>query len=140
MHRFAMPPRGIPRNGEAIGFVELTVQGNPLAPTAFPPRIRVDGQLMHLPQGRHAIPVRAGPVRVEADVRWVLRYGRASLDFPLAPGQSVPVFYAPPLYQFCRGAMGHVPQKRPGAVPFFITVGVGLAALAGLIALIVLLG
>ncbi|MDO5052453.1 MAG: hypothetical protein Q4E05_06150 [Pseudoclavibacter sp.] len=120
--------------------MDLTVPGSVMTSNVIPPNVRVNGRPLNVGYGRHSIPVPAGPVRVEADVQWLLRYGRASLDFQLAPGQTVPVFYAAPMHQFSRGNMGHVEQKRPGMIGFVITLGVVAAVLLGLIGLVVAFG
>jgi hypothetical protein len=44
----------------------------------------------------------------------VRRFGQAAMDFDLAAGQTVPVYYAAPLHQFTTGAIGHEKQPRQG--------------------------
>ena len=98
-----------------LGFIDLTIQGNIwTAPTPLPPRVLINGYRVPVRYGVQQIPVPAGPVRVEANIQWLVPMGKASLDFMLAPGHRVPVFYTGPWHQYTAGSMGFEPQKRKG--------------------------
>jgi len=95
-----------------------------------PPNVLINGWPVASKFGRTLIPVPPGAVRVDVFALWTKQYGRASLAFHAAPGQSVPVFYALPYHVFANGAIGHVKQKRPGlaaiVVPLIVCVALGV--------------
>lgn len=119
------PPSGPPQ-----GAVDLTVQGSALTGSMVPPTVRINGAPVPGGYGRRVVPVWAGPTRVEAECSWLWQYGRATLEFTVAPGQTVPVFYALPYTTWSPGAIGHVPQKRNGLLPILLLFGgIGLFVL-----------
>lgn len=117
-----------------MGTVDLTVQGSTLFSGSFiPPKVRINGHPVSGSYGNFAVPVPAGPVRVEAEAQWMRTFGQARLDFTLAPGQTVPVFYAPPIHQFTTGSMGHERQPTKG-------LGLFIGVLAAVVAIPVVFG
>lgn len=119
-------------------FVDLTVQGSPFSSSIIPPTITINGWRVQPAYGRRVLPVAPGHVRVDAEAQWWRTYGEATLTFTAAPGQTVPVFYAAPMTVFTGGSLGHVPQRRRGALGAWLTLAglvavlVALAALAAL--------
>jgi hypothetical protein len=79
------------------------------------------------------LPVAPGPVQVDAKAEWWRTYGQATLTFTAAPGQTVPVFYVAPMHVFTGGSLGHVPQRRRGALVTWLV----LAALVPIIVIAV---
>lgn len=116
------PPHGQQVHGQqqyaAVGHLDLTVQGNRFTSSMIPPDVTVNGRLLVPAYGRRQIPVPAGRVRVDAVCTWTKRFGEASLEVDVAPGQTVPVFYVAPMHVFAKGSIGHVPQRRRGVMPF----------------------
>jgi hypothetical protein len=129
-----VPGGPVPPSGQLPppAFVDLTVQGSAMSASLVPPRVTINGWPVQDAYGRRVLPVAPGYVRVEAQAQWWRTYGRASLDFVAAPGQTVPVFYSSPFTVFSDGSMGHVKQRRRGAIGLWITFGV-LALMVGLI-------
>ncbi|HMM93540.1 MAG: hypothetical protein IE926_09535 [Micrococcales bacterium] len=120
---------GGPAGSHPTGTVRLTLHGSgPMA--GLTPTVHVGGHLVRVRWGTQDVPVWAGRVRVEAYSQWLRRYGQAEIDVDVAPGEVVPVHYAPPWHQFARGAIGTTPQRRPGAwfnvAVFGLLVGVPL--------------
>lgn len=118
-------------------FVDLTVQGSVFSSSIIPPTITINGWRVQPAYGRRVLPVAPGYVRVDAEAQWWRTYGQATLTFTAAPGQAVPVFYAAPMTVFTGGSIGHVPQRRRGALATWLTLAglvavlvVGIAALA----------
>jgi hypothetical protein len=109
--------------GAAQGAVDLTVQGSALTGSMVPPTVRINGAVVAGGYGRRVVPVWAGRTRVEAECSWMWKYGHATLEFDVAPGQTVPVFYALPYTTWSRGSIGHVPQKRNGLLPILLVFG-----------------
>jgi hypothetical protein len=96
------------------GTIQVTVQGGALTVGLVPPTVLVNGHRLSSAFGTMDVPVWAGRNRVDAHAQWMRRYGEASLEFDVAPGQTVPVFYAAPWHQFTHGSMGFEKQKRRG--------------------------
>ncbi|MGJ3509674.1 hypothetical protein [Enemella sp. A6] len=126
-HPGAQPPGG----PGAPGNIEITVQGHVLLSNFVPPTVTIDG---HKIQGVGVsapvtVPVPPGRRHIEAYSQWLRRYGQASLDVDVRPGELVRVYYAPPLHQFATGNMGLERQEMKGlgcliAVILFIVVAV----------------
>jgi hypothetical protein len=80
---------------------------------------------------RHTVPTRYGcriswcgrRNHVALQAQWMRTYGQAAIDVDVAPGQVVEVFYAAPLHQFTKGAIGLTKQSRPGKAPLFGCLG-----------------
>ncbi|MGC3955145.1 MAG: hypothetical protein QM804_13025 [Propionicimonas sp.] len=132
------PPPSVPPPQQPYqpptGWVNLTVQGSMMTSSFIPPNALVNGYPVKVSYGLNQIPVVAGPVRIELSAQWMRTYGQASIDFQLAPGQVVPVFYAAPMHQFTTGSIGFQPVKRKG-----VGVFVGLMVAVVLIVLVPLL-
>lgn|GEM_PF-715254 len=97
-----------------MGTVALTVQGSVMTSSMLTPSATINGHHVATRYGRQDIPVPAGPIHLEMSAQWMRTYGQAALDFTIAPGQTVPVFYAAPLHQFTTGSIGYEKQKRKG--------------------------
>ena len=96
------------------GTIELTLQGSALTSNMLTPQVQIDGYPVPASYGLNRLPVPAGRHTVSAYATWIVKYGQASYDVDVQPGQSVPVFYAAPMIQFLKGAMGPTKQKRGG--------------------------
>ncbi|WP_197429804.1 hypothetical protein, partial [Auraticoccus cholistanensis] len=70
---------------------------------------------------------------VEVASHWMRRYGEASIDVDVAPGQTVDVYYAAPFHQWSTGSIGTTPQKRKGT-------GVLVALLSVVVLLVLVVG
>ncbi|MDX2974690.1 hypothetical protein [Kribbella solani] len=112
---------------QAMGMVQLTVQGSAMTSNLVPPTVRLNGYPVPVKYGRNDIPVPAGPLRVEVQSQWILTYGKAALDCMVQPNQAVPVFYASPYHQFTSGSIGHTKVKRKGLGTMLGLVGVIVA-------------
>lgn len=109
------------------GAIRLTVQGNGFTANMISPKITLNGYPVIAGYGVTVHPVPPGPWQVAATCQWWRQYGQASLDVPVAEGQTVDVFYAPPWHQFTRGRMGTTEQTRPGFGVFLLTMAFVLA-------------
>ena len=98
----------------ATSYLDLTVQGNRVTSSMIAPHVTVNGHPLKQEYGYRRVPVPAGPVRIDVECRWTRTYGQASMSLNLAPGQSVPVFYAAPSTVFSKGKIGHEKQSRAG--------------------------
>lgn len=108
------------------GTIEINVQGNFLTSNMVPPTVTIDG---HKINGVHhsapvPVPVPPGRRHIEAHSQWMRRYGQAQLDVDVRPGETVRVFYAPPMHQFTTGNMGleQQPVKGKGCMLAFLIV------------------
>lgn len=88
------------------------------------PKVQIDGHPVPASYGSNHLPVPAGRHTISAEATWIVKYGQASYDVEVQPGQTVPVFYAAPMVQFMKGRMGPTKQKRPGASAFVILIAV----------------
>ncbi|MFT4187874.1 MAG: hypothetical protein QM621_04770 [Aeromicrobium sp.] len=109
-----------------MGWVSLTIQGSVMTSSMIPPKAAINGYLVPASYGLNQIPVPAGPVRVDLSAQWMRTYGQASLEFQLAEGQNVPVFYAAPLHQFTTGSIGFEPVKRKGVGVFVVILAAAI--------------
>ncbi|MCW2756760.1 MAG: hypothetical protein JWO46_506 [Nocardioidaceae bacterium] len=114
-----------------IGTVRLHLQGSVLTRT-IAPSVSINGQFVPVKFGVNDLPVYAGPVTIHAQTQWLRVYGQADLSFQVLPGSLTEVWYAIPMHQFTRGAMGFEKQKSPGK-------GVLAAVLLGILVLLVLI-
>src|SRR4051794_39678214 len=127
-------PPGPPSAPPPMGWLRLTIQGSVMTSSMITPAVQVNGWRVPAQYGENVIPVHAGPNRVDVSCRWLFRYGEATLQTSVPPGDQVPVYYAAPMNQFSRGAIGHEKQKRPGVWGF--AVGLGVVLLVVLLVLI----
>ncbi len=137
------PVPGPPGPTAHHGALLLTIQGNRLVSGITTPTVLVDGYRVPATFGPNHYPLVPGRHRVDVHTWWMLRYGEATLEVDIAPGQAVPVFYAVPWHQFTTGSIGHVPQQRKGgrvvAVYFACVLALMLAVVCGLGAMLVAL-
>lgn len=79
-------------------------------------RCFVDGELVFKDQFGGLVPVTPGRHTIRCETQGRGGYGEASLVVDIAPGMTLPVFYAPPLSYVSKGALALTPQQ-PRAVP-----------------------
>ena len=94
------------------------------------PAVTINGYRVPAQYGENVIPVHAGPNRIEVSCQWLLRFGEASLDTMVPEGGQVMAYYAAPMHQFSRGALGFEKQKRPGSIAFAV-------AMAGILLIVI---
>lgn len=104
------------------------------------PTVRLNGYDVPVSYGQNMLPLPPGRWRVDVHAKWWREYGQASMDVDLAPGQTVPVFYAAPMHVFTTGLIGHVKQPRKGLIPFLLIMVAVLAMAFGVLALSILVG
>jgi hypothetical protein len=97
-----------------MAWLRLTLQGSPMTSSMITPAVSVNGYRVVAHYGENLVPVWAGPNRVDISCHWLTRLGEATLELDVPPGAQVPVFYAAPLHQFSKGAIGFERQRRPG--------------------------
>ena len=100
------------------------------------PAVTINGYRVPRRYGENVIPVHAGPNRIDVSCQWLKKFGEATLDTTVPEGGQVMAYYAAPLHQFSRGAIGHEKQKRPGVVGFAVV----LALVVTIVLLVVILG
>lgn len=122
------------------GMIDLTLQGSAFTSNAITPQVLVNGYRVPAHYGFNRIPMSPGRARVDVSCQWLLKYGKASLEFDVRSGEAVPVFYAAPFHQLSDGSIGHAPQQRRGVTGLLAVIGgfIGLVVL-GVAALVVLL-
>ena len=127
--------------------LSFTVQGSMMTSNLIAPTLTIDGHLAPVPvTGTRQIPIMSGRHHLRAHSQWLRRYGHASLEIDVVPGQTLEVFYAPPYHQFSDdGSMGLSPQPREGraffiiaawVVPGLVVLGVLGVVFAGLVAIL----
>lgn len=96
--------------------LSLTVQGNIMTSNPIAPTLTIDGHPAPVPiSGTRQIPIMSGRHHLQVHSQWMRRYGHATIDVDVVPGQNLEVFYAPPYHQFSdHGSMGLTPQARKG--------------------------
>ncbi|MFT4298171.1 MAG: hypothetical protein QM597_00820 [Aeromicrobium sp.] len=122
---------------QPTGTVYLTVQGSVMTSSMLTPNAWINGYPVTVRYGANPIPVPAGPVRVDLSAQWMRTYGQASIAFMLAPGQTVPVYYAAPMHQFTTGSIGFEPVKRKGVTGFVAIMAVVALVMLGSLALLI---
>ncbi|MCR1780934.1 hypothetical protein KVF89_00175 [Nocardioides carbamazepini] len=113
------------------GYLRVNVQGNRLL-TMITPSVQVNGYPVPMRFGPNVVPMPPGVHTVSAHAQWMWRYGQASQQVQLAPGQTVDVFYAAPVLTFMSGAMGFTKQRVPGMLAFVLLLVVLLLVVIGL--------
>jgi hypothetical protein len=109
------------------GAIVLTVQGSPMTSSMLTPKVSIDGYPVPASYGVNRLPLPAGRHTVSAYATWLVKYGQASYDVNVQPGESVSVFYAAPMMQFMKGAMGPTKQKRRGMWVFLVLILIVIA-------------
>ncbi len=118
-----------------MGWIDLTIQGSAMTSNMIVPTVLLNGHQMPTQYGRNVFPVPPGPWNVDMYAQWTWKFGKASLSFDVAEGQTVPVFYAAPLTGFSKGAIGHEKQGKPGILGFVLLMVVVVLVVAGIVAL-----
>lgn len=109
------------------GTIAFTLQGNVMTSNMLTPKVFIDGFPVPASYGLNRLPVPAGRHTVSAEATWIVKYGQASYDVDVPPGQTVPVFYAAPMVQFLKGRMGPMKQQRPGLWVFVVLLVIIIA-------------
>jgi len=103
-----------------MGWLRLTLQGSVMTSSLLTPAVTINGYRVPARYGENVIPVHAGPTRVDVSCQWLVRFGEATLETTVPEGGQVLAWYAAPMHQFSRGAIGYERQKRPGVVGFVV--------------------
>ncbi len=119
-------PQGMPPFN-AVGNLRVNIQGSIMTSNVITPTLLVDGRQMPSEYGSNDHLVAAGRHHIELYAQWMRRYGQASIDVDVRPGENVEVFYAAPLHQFTTGNIGLVKQKRKGLALLIVMLAVILS-------------
>jgi len=137
------PPPGAPvppPPQQPMGWLRLTLQGSMMTSSMITPAVLVNGWRVPAQYGENVVPVHAGPVRVDVSCQWLTKFGQATLETQVPPGGQVSVFYAAPMHQFSRGAIGYEKQHRPGVLGFSVMVGVAVLLVLAIVVLPIAIG
>jgi len=120
-------PAGPPPGGGSA--IAVTTKFIPLAFILFffKPKVAINGQeLPQQPWGRQVIPVQPGTYRLDVYTPYILppKLGPATLDVPVAPGQTVELEYKAPAFAFFPGSLGAPPQKYNALWIYWIILGI----------------
>jgi len=107
-----------------MGWLRLVLQGSALTSSMITPAVTINGYRVPAQYGDNVIPVHAGPNRIDVSCQWLKRFGEATLDTTVPENGQVTAYYAAPMHQFSRGAIGFEKQQRPGRVGFVVTIAV----------------
>ncbi len=118
-----------------MGWLRLILQGSAMTSSMITPAVTINGWRVAVRYGENVIPVHAGPNRIEVSCQWLMKFGEATLDTTVPESGQVTAYYAAPMHQFSRGAIGYEKQKRPGTTGFIVTV----AVIAAIVVLLVVL-
>jgi len=118
-----------------MGWLRLVLQGSAMSSSMITPAVTVNGYRVPAQYGENVIPVHAGPNRVDVSCQWLKRFGEATLETTVPEGGQVLAYYAAPLHQWSRGAIGYERQRRPGKGGFAVTMAVILAIVVFLVVL-----
>lgn len=116
-----------------VGWIDLTIQGSHMTSNMIAPTALLNGHQMPTQYGRNVFPVPPGHWTVDMYTQWTWKFGRASMNFDVAEGQTVPVFYAAPFTTFNRGAIGHEKQSKPGLLGFLAMMAVLVLVVVGIV-------
>ena len=119
-----------------MAWLRLTLQGSPMTSSMITPAVSVNGYRVVAHYGENLVPVWAGPNRVDISCQWLMRFGTATLALDVAPGAQVPVFYAAPMHQFSKGAIGCERQRRPGMLGFVVMLAAVVLVVMGIAVLV----
>lgn len=112
------------QSGPPPGYLHLTIQGSAMTSNMLTPNVIIDGRHYPASYGSNTFPLPPGPHQLEMYAQWMRKYGQAQLQFNVAPGQQVPVFYRAPLHQFTTGSIGHEKQSPKGKGCLFAIIGI----------------
>ena len=118
-----------------MGWLRLVLQGSAFTSSMITPAVTINGYRVPSAYGENVIPVHAGPNRIDVSCQWIKTFGQASLDTSVPEGGQVMAYYAAPLHQFSRGAIGFEKQKRPGKLGFVVMFSVIMLVLLALVIL-----
>ncbi|GAA2094866.1 hypothetical protein GCM10009841_05630 [Microlunatus panaciterrae] len=93
------------------------------------PTIKIDGFPARCHWEQNVFDVPAGHRHVLCEVTYMWAYGQAQTTVPVAPGQTVELYYASPMVSFGAGNLGFEPQQRPGMLTFWLIMAVPLLVL-----------
>src|SRR3954454_648125 len=119
----------------AMGWLRLVLQGSAMTSSMITPAVTINGYRVPVRYGENVVPVHAGPNRVDVSCQWLKKYGEATLETTVPEGGQVTAYYAAPLQQFSRGAIGYERQKRPGMVG--LTLALGLIVVVFLVMIVI---
>jgi len=118
-----------------MGWLRLMLQGSAMTSSMITPTVTINGYRVAVRYGENVIPVHAGPNRIDVSCQWLKKYGEATLDTTVPEGGQVTAYYAAPMHQFSRGAIGYEKQKRRGVAGFVVILTVILLVILALIVL-----
>lgn len=96
----------------------LTFMLGTLSPTAI-----INGQEVPLKWGENVIPAPPGTHRIEIWVRYLWKFGSATIVVDNTQ-DSPTLHYSAPVSSFVKGAIGFEPQKFPGLTAAYVVYGV----------------
>ncbi len=134
------PPQPEPASQQQMGWLRLTLQGSAMTSSMITPAVLINGWRVPAQYGDNVIPVHAGPNRIDVSCQWLKKFGEATLETTVPAGGQVSAYYAAPMHQFSRGAIGYEKQKRPGALGFGVMMAVLLLAVLAAFVLPAVLG
>jgi hypothetical protein len=129
------PPSNDPPAQPPMGWLRLVLQGSPMTSSMITPAVTVNGYRVSVRYGENVIPVHAGPNRIDVSCQWLMKFGEASLETTVPEGGQVLAYYAAPMHQFSRGAIGYERQKRPGMAGFAAILAVIVLVVVALVVL-----
>lgn len=91
--------------------------------SAFAPRALINGHEVRLAWGDNVLPAPLGRHTIEVWVPYLWKFGKAEITVDNTQG-APQVYYAAPVLNFIRGAIGTSPVKPPGMVGMWIVYGV----------------
>jgi hypothetical protein len=110
-----------------MGWLRLVLQGSVMTSSMITPTVTINGYRVAVRYGENVIPVHAGPNRIDVSCQWLKKFGEATLETTVPESGQVSAYYAAPMHQFTRGAIGYEKQKRPGTVGFILSITVIVA-------------
>ncbi len=110
-----------------MGWLRLILQGSAMTSSMITPAVTINGYRVPSQYGENVIPVHAGPNRIDVSCVWLKTYGEATLETTVPENGQVTAYYAAPMHQWSRGAIGYEKQKRPGTIAFSVIMAVIVA-------------
>jgi hypothetical protein len=90
---------------------------------AFSPRAIINGHEIKLTWGDNFIPAPPGVHEITVYIQYLWKFGQATITVDNTNG-APQIFYAAPVINFIKGAIGFEPQKAPGVAATWIFTGV----------------